>query len=113
MKMIEDENIKDDNVEAVETETPEAPEVNHVSNMVDSLVDGDNVAAQDSFKNALTDKIGSALDDKRKTVANDWLNSALDQEDIADNSHLDGEAPAEQEGEQEVEQENEPVVSQA
>ena len=107
--MIEDENIKDDNVEAVETE---APEVNHVNNMVDSLVDGDNIAAQDSFKNALSSKIGDALDDKRKTVANDWLNSALDQENIADNSHLDGEPPAEQEGEQEVEQEDEPVVSQ-
>ena len=101
--MIEDENIKDDNVEAVETETPEAPEVNHVSNMVDSLVDGDNVAAQDSFKNALTDKIGSALDDKRKTVANDWLNAAVGNEE---------ETEAEQE-EQEVEQEDEPVVSQA
>ena len=107
--MIEDENIKNDNVEAVETE---APEVNHVNNMVDSLVDGDNIAAQDSFKSALTDKIGQALDDKRKTVANDWLNSALEQEDIADNSSLDGEPPAEQEGEQDMEQENEPVVSQ-
>ena len=106
--MIEDENIKDDNVEAVE---PETPEVNHVNNMVNSLVDGDNIAAQDSFKNALTDKIGQALDDKRKTVANDWLNSALEQEDIADNSHLDGEAPAEQEGEQEVEKDEQPVVS--
>ena len=108
--MIEDENIKDDNVEAVETETPE---VNHVNNMVDSLVDGNNIAAQDSFKSALTDKIGQALDDKRKTVANDWLNSAIEQEEIADNSSLDGEPPAEQEGEQEIEQENEPVVSQA
>ena len=96
--MIEDENIKDDNVEAVETETPEAPEVNHVSNMVDSLVDGDNVAAQDSFKNALTDKIGSALDDKRKTVANDWLNATVGNEEETE--------------EQEVEQEDEPVVSQ-
>ena len=108
--MSEDENIKNYNVEAVETE---APEVNHVNNMVDSLVDGDNIAAQDSFKSALTDKIGQALDDKRKTVANDWLNSAIEQEEIADNSSLDGEPPAEQEGEQEVEQENEPVVSQA
>jgi len=101
---MDDENIKNDNVEAVE---PETPEVNHVNNMVDSLVDGDNIAAQDSFKSALSDKIGDALDDKRKTVANDWLNSALEQEEIADNSSLDGEAPAEQE----VEQENEPVVS--
>ena len=103
--MIEDENIKNDNVEAVE---PETPEVNHVNNMVDSLVDGDNIAAQDSFKNALSSKIGDALDDKRKTVANDWLNSALEQEDITDNSSLlDSEQPVEQE----VEQENEPVVS--
>ena len=100
--MIEDENIKDDNVEAVETETPEAPEINHVSNMVSQLVDGDNVAAQDSFKIAFTDKIGSALDDKRKTVANDWLNAAVGNEE---------ETEAEQE-EQEVEQEDEPVVSQ-
>jgi len=75
---MDDENIKNDNVEAVE---PETPEVNHVNNMVDSLVDGDNIAAQDSFKSALSDKIGDALDDKRKTVANDWLNSALEQED--------------------------------
>jgi len=102
---MDDENIKNDNVEAVE---PETPEVNHVNNMVDSLVDGDNIAAQDSFKSALTDKIGQALDDKRKTVANDWLNSALEQEDITDNSSLlDSEQPVEQE----VEQENEPVVS--
>ena len=98
--MIEDENIKDDNVEAVETETPEAPEINHVSNMVSQLVDGDNVAAQDSFKNALTDKIGSALDDKRKTVANDWLNATVGNEEETETE------------EQEVEQEDEPVVSQ-
>ena len=89
--MIEDENIKDDNVEAVETETPEAPEINHVSNMVSQLVDGDNVAAQDSFKNALTDKIGSALDDKRKTVANDWLNAAVETEaDTETEEHILG-----------------------
>ena len=107
-----DDNVKDENVEAVETEQPvEQPEINHVNDMINSLVDGDNVNAQDSFKNALTDKIGAALDDKRKTVANDWLNAAVEQEEIADNSQLDGGEPAEQEGEQEVEQENEPVVS--
>ena len=107
-----DDNVKDENVEAVETEQPvEQPEINHVNDMINSLVDGDNVNAQDSFKNALTDKIGAALDDKRKTVANDWLNAAVEQEEIADNSQLDGGEPAEQEGEQEVEQEDEPVVS--
>ena len=100
--MIEDEDIKDENVEAVETETPEEPVVDHVSDMIGSLVDGDNVAAQDSFKSALTNKIGQALDDKRKTVANDWLNAAIEQEEIADNAELD----------KPEEGENEPVVSQ-
>ena len=94
-----DDEVKNDSVEAVETETPEV-EVNHVNDMINQLVDGDNVAAQDSFKYALTDKIGSALDDKRKTVANDWLNAAVETE-----------ADTETE-EQEVEQEDEPVVSQ-
>ena len=94
-----DDEVKNDSVEAVETETPEV-EVNHVNDMINQLVDGDNVAAQDSFKNALTDKIGSALDDKRKTVANDCLNAAIETE-----------ADTETE-EQEVEQEDEPVVSQ-
>ena len=96
-----DDEVKNDSVEAVETETPEV-EVNHVSDMINQLVDGDNVAAQDSFKNALTDKIGSALDDKRKTVANDWLNAAVETETEADTETE----------EQEVEQEDEPVVSQ-
>ena len=47
----------------------------NVKSMIDSLVDGDNVAAQDSFKTALSDKIGQALDDKRQSVATDWLNA--------------------------------------
>lgn len=102
------DDVKNDSVEAAETE---APEVNHVNNMVSSLVDGDNIAAQDSFKNALTDKIGAALDDKRKTVANDWLNAAIETNDEAEDSSSE-ETPAEQEGEEEVEQEDEPVVSQ-
>tara|TARA_Y100001958_G_C20671850_1_gene190741 strand:+ start:75 stop:374 length:300 start_codon:yes stop_codon:yes gene_type:complete len=95
-----DDEIKNDSVETVETETPEI-EVNHVSDMVNQLADGDNVAAQDSFKNALTDKIGQALDDKRKTVANDWLNAAIEHEEIVDNAEMD-----------KPEEENEPVVSQ-
>ena len=47
----------------------------NVKSMIDSLVDGDNVAAQDSFKTALSDKIGQALDDKRQSVSTDWLNA--------------------------------------
>ena len=60
-----------------------------VTNMVDSLTSGDNVAAQDAFKSALTDKIGMALDAKRQTVANDWLNAGDDLEAIQDASGLD------------------------
>jgi len=62
----------------------------NVKTMVDSLADGDNIAAQDAFKNALSDKIGTALDDKRMTVTNDWLNAAHETEDLENNSVLSG-----------------------
>ena len=58
----------------------------NVKTMVDSLADGDNIAAQDAFKNALSDKIGGALDGKRMTVANDWLNAAHETEDLEQNA---------------------------
>ena len=83
-----EENINNDSVEVVETETPEV-EVNHVGSMIDNLDAGDNVAAQDAFKNALTDKIGQALDDKRMTVANDWLNAGDDLQATQDAASLD------------------------
>ena len=60
----------------------------NVVSMVDNLTDGDNVAAQDAFKSALTDKIGQALDDKRQTVANDWLNAGNEHEEIVAGSEL-------------------------
>ena len=61
----------------------------NVKTMVDSLADGDNVAAQSAFKDALTDKIGQALDDKRQTVANDWLNAGDELEAVQDAAGLD------------------------
>ena len=61
----------------------------NVVSMVDSLTGGDNVAAQDAFKSALTDKIGQALDDKRQTVANDWLNAGDELEAVQDAAGLD------------------------
>ena len=60
-----------------------------VVNMVDALQSGDNVAAQDAFKSALTDKIGMALDAKRQTVANDWLNAGDEFEAVQDAAGLD------------------------
>ena len=61
----------------------------NVVSMVDSLTSGDNVAAQDAFKSALTDKIGQALDDKRQSVANDWLNAGDELEAVQGASGLD------------------------
>ena len=61
----------------------------NVVSMVDNLTGGDNVAAQDAFKSALTDKIGQALDDKRQSVANDWLNAGDELEAVQDAAGLD------------------------
>ena len=66
----------------------------NVVSMVDSLTSGDNVAAQDAFKGALTDKIGQALDDKRQSVANDWLNAGDNFEAIDAESQLTGSSSA-------------------
>ena len=62
----------------------------NVKNMIDSLTSGDNVAAQDSFKNALSDKIGQALDDKRQSVATDWLNAGDQMQATQDAAVLTG-----------------------
>ena len=97
-----DDEVKTD---SAEVETP----VNHVNSMVDSLVSGDNVAAQDAFKSALTDKIGQALDDKRVTVAKDWLSAGDELEATQDAAGLDnlGQDPVELEDPSEVETEAE------
>ena len=97
-----DNEVKTD---SAEVETP----VNHVNNMVNSLVDGDNVAAQDAFKSALTDKIGQALDDKRMTVAKDWLSAGDELEATQDAAGLDnlGQDPVELEDPSEAETEAE------
>ena len=90
----------------------------NVKAMVDSLADGDNVAAQDAFKNALSGKIGSALDDKRMTVANDWLNAAHETEDLEQNAQYmkpSQEDPTEHDSDFEIDNDEEsneqPVVS--
>lgn len=83
----------------------------NVKNMIDSLTSGDNVAAQDSFKNALSDKIGQALDDKRQSVATDWLNSAQDQEAIKDASGLDNASGVVTPGQEQESPVEEPVAN--
>ena len=80
----------------------------NVKDMINSLAGGDNVKAQDAFKNALSSKIGNALDDKRMTVANDWLNAAHETEDLDNNAVLSGSGqeaePAEQETQEPAEE---------
>ena len=110
--------MTDDSVKT-DTENVESPKVDHVSSMVNSLADGDNVAAQSAFKDALTDKIGQALDDKRMTVANDWLNAGDDLQATQDAASLDQVGvetettpePVEIDQDQEVKQDEQPVVS--
>ena len=84
----------------------------NVKTMVNSLDAGDNVAAQSAFKDALTDKIGQALDDKRMTVANDWLNAAHETEDLEKNAQYmkapQEEEPVEQEEPVEIDNDEEP-----
>ena len=62
----------------------------NVKNMIDSLTSGDNVAAQDSFKKAQSDKIGQALDDKRQSFATDRLNAGNELEATQDAAQLSG-----------------------
>ena len=83
----------------------------NVKDMVDSLTGGDNVKAQDAFKNALSDKIGQALDDKRQSVATDWLNSAQDQEAIKDASGLDNASGVVTPGQEQESPVEEPVAN--
>ena len=37
--------------------------------MIDALADGDNLSAENEFKNAVSQKVGDALELKRKDVA--------------------------------------------
>jgi len=67
----------------------------NIKSIVNSLASGDNVKAQDAFKNALSDKIGQALDDKRQSVATDWLGSAKELEATKAASGLDKVQPVE------------------
>ena len=37
--------------------------------MIDALADGDNLSAENEFKNAISQKVGAVLETKRKDVA--------------------------------------------
>ena len=41
--------------------------------MIDALADGDNLSAENEFKNAVSQKVGDALELKRKEVAGSMI----------------------------------------
>ena len=49
---------------------------NKVADFVNKVVDGDNAAAGEAFKDALKGKVGSALDQQRIDVAGNLFNTA-------------------------------------
>ena len=52
-----------------------------VRDFVDSISDGDNLAAETHFNNALASKVGDALETKRKEVANTFVKSSVTQDE--------------------------------
>ena len=51
--------------------------------IIDALSDGDNLGAEEAFKNTINTKVGDALETKRKEVANSFVKSDVKQEDDA------------------------------
>jgi len=47
--------------------------MSNVRDFVDSIADGDNLAAETHFNNALSAKVGDALETKRVEVANTFV----------------------------------------
>ena len=49
--------------------------------IIDALSDGDNLGAEEAFKNTINTKVGDALETKRKEVANSFVKSSKVEED--------------------------------
>lgn len=62
---------------------------NPIADMIDALEKDDNVAAEKSFKSALTDKVGAELDDKRKEVASTIMAKEPETNDNAEPVEID------------------------
>ena len=54
---------------------------NTVRDFVNSIGDGDNLAAETHFNSALASKVGDALETKRKEVANSFVKTQVNQEE--------------------------------
>ena len=49
--------------------------------IIDALSDGDNLGAEQAFKDTIATKVGDALETKRKEVANTFVKSTKVEED--------------------------------
>ena len=49
--------------------------------MIDAIVTGDNVAAQEAFNYAISNKVGDALEIKRKEISKDIVSTVKVEED--------------------------------
>ena len=55
-----------------------------VKDLVDKLVQGSHLEAEDSFKSAMADKVGAALETKRQDVANSFVKNVPEVEEDAE-----------------------------
>ena len=51
--------------------------------IIDALSDGNNLGAEEAFKDTIQSKVGDALETKRREVANSFVKSEVKQEDDA------------------------------
>ena len=49
--------------------------------IIDALSDGNNLGAEEAFKDTINTKVGDALETKRKEVANSFVKSSKVEED--------------------------------
>ena len=52
--------------------------------IIDALSDGDNLGAEQAFKDTIASKVGDALETKRKEVANTFVKTSETQSDSGD-----------------------------
>ena len=52
--------------------------------IIDALSDGDNLGAEEAFKDTIQSKVGDALETKRKEVANSFVKSEKQEDSVGD-----------------------------
>ncbi len=49
--------------------------------LIDAITDGDNVAAQGAFNNAISNKVGDDLEAKRKEISKGFVKTKVEEDD--------------------------------